>query len=132
MEAQLRRERECNLVATSENQVLLSDRSAIDPLVYAILTAKDEKEASEKRNALVNSVEFQRAIPMYQSSVFVLLNPVPDWLVDDGVRSMDNQVECSLVFRKALSELGISYSEIGPETRDLHERVAIVLGLLED
>lgn len=131
MEAQLRKEQECRLAAASDQQILLCDRSAIDPVVYAVLTGKDEEEALEKRNALVGTLEFQRALTLYRGSVVVLLNPVPEWLVDDGIRSLDNQIECLKVFRQVLCELGIGYSEIGPETKDLDRRVAIIRRLIQ-
>lgn len=127
LDAQLRREQECRIVAIAEQQILLCDRSAIDPVVYAILTAKNEDEAREKRSALVDLPDFQRALPLYRRALFVLLNPVPEWLVDDGIRSLDNQVDCLKVFKQVLSELEISYSEIGPETKDLDDRVTIIL-----
>lgn len=130
MKAQLLKEEECRIAATREQGILLSDRSAVDPVVYAILTASDENNAEYRRSELVDSAEFQAVLPLYQQVLFVLLNPVPGWLVDDGVRSLNDQVHCLEVFRKVLVDLKIDYFEIGTETKDLEKRVALVLDRL--
>jgi AAA domain len=128
MEEQLRQEAEGMVVAaSSDQQILLSDRSAIDPVVYAILTSSTENEVQDRWNRLVNSPEFQLALPMYRKAKFFLLKPVPEWVIDDGVRSLDNQNLCLSVFQKTLTELGIVYQEIGEETKDLNERVVKVM-----
>ncbi|KDQ53777.1 hypothetical protein JAAARDRAFT_136621 [Jaapia argillacea MUCL 33604] len=132
LEAQLEREEEAREAARAApgSHTILSDRSAIDPIVYAILTASNENEANHRRRTLTEKDGFRRALPRYQHAEFILLEPVPEWLVDDGVRSLDNHVECSRVFKEVLEELGIAYTVINAETKDLAERVEVALNLL--
>ena len=111
--------------------VKLSDRSGIDPIVYAMLTAASGEEALERRQALVSTPPFQRALPEYRAALVLLLKPVPEWVVDDGVRSLDDQVECLEVFRRVLFDLQIPFEEMGLEVLDIEERVDIVLGYMK-
>lgn len=106
--------------------LILSDRSGIDPVVYAILTAKDEDEARQKEDALANLAAFQMALHRYNDAIFFLLSPVKEWLVDDGVRNLDDHERCIIVFRQVLDELGIKYQEIGAEMKGLEDRVRLV------
>jgi nicotinamide riboside kinase len=111
--------------------IQLSDRSAIDPIVYAVLTSPDENEAQRRREILVNSPDFKNALPRYRRSTFILLAPVADWLKDDGVRLLEHQARCFEVFRQILVELGIPFLEIGAQMRFLEERVTMVMGLMK-
>jgi nicotinamide riboside kinase len=92
MEAQLLRENEARVAAARAERIVLSDRSAIDAIVYAVLNSANEDDGQRRFQKLVNSPRFQLALTAYRQSVIVLLTPVPEWLVDDGIRSMDNQV----------------------------------------
>ncbi|KZP28332.1 hypothetical protein FIBSPDRAFT_1039720 [Athelia psychrophila] len=108
-------------------RLLLSDRSAIDAVVYTVLTSSSEGEAEVRKKLLVESAEFQHALKHYRGANFILLRPVPEWLVDDGVRSLDDQEQCLKAFRKVLSELGIKFEEMGSEMKWLSDRVAFVV-----
>jgi nicotinamide riboside kinase len=127
LNAQVKREEE----ARTCNEVVLSDRSGVDPVVYALLTAKSEADALEKRRALASTPAFQGAVSAYRKALVVLLTPVPQWVVDDGVRSLDDQLSCLHVFRQLLAELKIIYTELGPERMDLKERVDFVVKKME-
>lgn len=129
LKAQLEQEQASRSVAGNSGvRVVLSDRSAIDPVAYAVLTAANEESARERMRVLVDTPEFQAALNWYRDGKFVLFKPVPEWLVDDGVRSMDTQ---SLeVFRDVLKELEIPYVELGEEIKDLQARVAFAKGLI--
>lgn len=109
--------------------IQLCDRSAVDPIVYAVLTAADPADAEARKQALVNMPEFQQVLPEYQASLFVLLIPVKEWMIDDGFRHVGDQTEVLRIFRETLSELGISYREIGQEMQFLAERVEFVKSL---
>jgi nicotinamide riboside kinase len=128
MEAQLAAEVEGRMYVAQrgQRQVLLSDRSAVDAITYTILTSKNKEEAEYKRRILVSSPQFQLALSSYRQAIFILLTPVPEWLVDDGVRSMDDGHRCLAVFRQVLSELEIKYEEIGGNMKDLSDRVEFV------
>ncbi|KAI6122018.1 AAA domain-containing protein [Pisolithus sp. B1] len=106
--------------------LILSDRSGIDPIVYAIMTAKDEGEAHQKEEVLVNIPAFQMALRRYKEAIFLLLNPVEEWLVDDGVRNLDHHERCIKVFRQVLDKFGIKYQEMGAETKKIEDRVRLL------
>jgi nicotinamide riboside kinase len=106
--------------------ILLSDRSAVDAVVYAALS--DMTTQAENTKALISSPEFLEVLPFYRSlhSTFVLLRPIPEWVVDDGVRSLADGEHCYAMFVKILKELDIPFVELGEGCRWLEERVAFV------
>ena len=128
MEAQLRAENEGRIYVAQRGrgQVLLSDRSAVDAIVYAILTSKSKEEIDDRWEALTGSPQFQLALSSYRQAVFILLTPVSEWLVDDGVRLLDDGLRCSAMFEQVLSELGIEFKEMGADTKKLSDRVEFV------
>ncbi|KNZ72228.1 hypothetical protein J132_04138, partial [Termitomyces sp. J132] len=123
--AQLEREKEGR-----ECPIQICDRSAVDPIVYAVLTSNTAEEARIRRNFLVNSPMFQAALEVYRQSTFLLLAPIPEWLVDDGVRLIEKQNQYFGVFKTELQRLGINFRIIGQDMRSQEERVVWVLGLL--
>jgi nicotinamide riboside kinase len=132
MTAQLEQERVARSVAgSSAVRIVLSDRSAIDPITYAVLTAANEDEGQERMRGLVGTADFQAALGRYRhDGTFVLFKPVPEWLVDDGVRNVDMQDQSLEVFRVLLKELEIPYIELGGEVKDLQARVAFAKRLI--
>lgn len=123
MLAQLEREAEvCERARNTGKTLILSDRSGIDPIVYAVLTAKDERQARQKKTLLVEHPTFQSALKRYRKAKFLLLRPVPEWLVDDGVRSLEQHARSFHIYLAVLAELGIPYHEIGDDMKDLSER----------
>ncbi|KAN0101108.1 AAA domain containing protein [Tylopilus felleus] len=123
MLAQLEKEAEvCERARNTRESLILSDRSGVDPIVYAILTAKDERQARQRKNLLVDHPTFQTALKRYRRAKFLLLRPVPEWIVDDGVRSLEQHARSFHVYRQVLAELGIPYQEMGEEIKDLSER----------
>ena len=109
---------------------VLCDRSAIDPLVYTLLTASDGEDWNRRKWSFTSSERFQRAIREYKNSVVLLLEPVQEWLVDDGVRLTENQERCLELFQLLLKELEIPYVRIGTEMTNLEERIDFVLRLI--
>jgi nicotinamide riboside kinase len=143
METQLSRERHGRDTAARSGQVLVSDRSGIDPIIYALLNAENEADRHRRLESLTSSPQFQLALSAYRRSVVVLLAPVSEWVVDDGVRSLENQVstvmievltphfdsmqvQCLAVFKEVLSMLRIPYRQIGSEMKGLADRVTMV------
>ncbi|KAG7097912.1 hypothetical protein E1B28_005223 [Marasmius oreades] len=129
---------------------LLCDRSAVDPIVYAVLTSSRVADAdatgsgsgsgsgssstgtsleNARRDSLIQSPSFQAILPMYLSplSSFYLLEPVESWLKDDGFRYVGEQLESFEIFKRVLGELGIVYRLIGKDMLDLDERIRFVL-----
>ena len=109
--------------------VRVCDRTAIDPIVYAILTSRDEEESRNRQNYLTRSANFQKALQQYRESIVILLKPVAEWMVDDGIRSTENQDECLKIYRRLLAEMDVPYYEFGREIMFLPERVGFVMGL---
>ena len=107
------------------NRLLLSDRSAVDPVVYAYL--KNVAGAG----SLIRSAEFQKVLPLYRQSSFLLLKPIPEWLKDDGVRSLDGQDECYFAFKDVLKMLEIPFWEMDETCMDLEIRVTRALEALD-
>ena len=112
-----------------KHTVRVCDRTAIDPIVYAILTSRDEEESRSKENHLTRSANFQKALQQYRKSIVILLKPVAEWMVDDGIRSTENQDECLQIYRRLLAEMDVPYYEFGREIMFLPERVGFVMGL---
>ena len=109
---------------------VLADRSAIDPVVYSILMSSDEGNAHERRDQLIQMDEFQFILPFYRQSLFFLLEPVEEWVVDDGIRLIENSRLCFEIFQATLQSLGIEYHVIGKDTKPILERVAVVTKLV--
>ena len=124
---------EAHLVFEEESlaahSVRVCDRAAIDPVVYAILTSRDEEEARRRQNHLTHSANFEKALQRYRQSIVILLKPVAEWLVDDGIRNTERQDECLQLYKSLLREMDIPYYEFGRESMFLPERVGIVMGL---
>ncbi|KAJ4468846.1 hypothetical protein J3R30DRAFT_3661779 [Lentinula aciculospora] len=97
------------------HSTLLSDRSAVDAVVYAALSELVVKSGNTQ--TLISSPEFQAILPFYRSpkSKFVLLRPIQAWIVDDGVRSLKDGEHYYDMF-----------IELGEDCRWLEERIAIV------
>lgn len=121
--AQIEHEQELSV----PGRVLLSDRSALDPIVYAVLTAPSAEEAQQRKESLLKQPQIPGTLDRYKTALFVLLEPIEDWRVEDGVRVMDRPQECLAIYKQLLAELGIAYRVIGNDTRRLEDRVAWVL-----
>ncbi|KAJ3995930.1 AAA domain-containing protein [Lentinula boryana] len=109
VKAQVAKDREARQNTTAENTalgqpILLSDRSAVDAIVYAALSELTVKSGSTQ--ALISSSDFQEVLALYRSarSTFVLLRPIKEWMVDDGVRSLEDGEHCYAMFVKVLRE----------------------------
>ena len=109
--------------------VRVCDRTVLDPIVYAILTSRNEEESRGKQNHLTRSANFQKALQQYRKSIVILLKPVAEWLVDDGIRSTENPDNCLQIYRRLLAEMDVPYYEFGREMMFLPERVGFVMGL---
>ncbi|KAK0204327.1 AAA domain-containing protein [Desarmillaria ectypa] len=125
MDAQIDHEKETR----GSFPVQVFDRSAVDPIVYAVLTGRSDLDGKERWKSLSRKDNFKETLADYRkpSSVFFLLAPVEEWLVDDGTRHLDNGKECFGIFERVLSGLGISYSIIGEGVKSLNDRTSLVL-----
>ena len=117
---------------STKEKVLLSDRCAIDALVY---TRKYVSENAYK--TLCETLEFREALGRYRGEraegndgtqvLFILTLPVAEWLIDDGIRSMDEPEAVLEEFRNVLNELEIPFVELGSEIMELGRRVEWVV-----
>lgn len=136
LEAQVKAERDAMAsLASSDStkeKVLLSDRCAIDALVY---TRKYVSEDAYK--TLCETLEFQEALGRYRGErakgnhgtqvLFILTLPVAEWLIDDGIRSMDEPEAVLEEFRNVLNDMEIPFVELGSEIMELGRRVEWVV-----
>ncbi|KZT63462.1 hypothetical protein DAEQUDRAFT_733789 [Daedalea quercina L-15889] len=104
--------------------VLLSDRSAIDPIVYA--STSKSPAAEDMRHRLMQNPQFQATLPLYRRSLFIVLQPVKEWIRDDGVRSLEDPWQYNKQLFATLEELNIPYVTIGADLKDIDSRVAFV------
>ncbi|KAH7343654.1 AAA domain-containing protein [Rhizoctonia solani] len=106
-----------------DHPFLLCDRSAIDPLVYAALSATEATGGE----ILAESDGLWHILLIYRRAVFILLNPVKEWIEDDGVRSLADPSGYPSTYRQYLNQFGIKYYEIDSSLKDLDGRVNVVL-----
>ena len=149
MEAQLSAERRAITSAaeqtgTGVRLLVLSDRSAIDPCVYAAASTVPGAEVRSQK--LLRHEGFRERLPFYRRSLFgkcrahttatksaqgvplaVVLESVPEWMEDDGVRSLEDPKKYGEVLQHTLDELGIAYITLGEPVEDLIERVRYVM-----
>lgn len=116
-----------------EHVNFVSDRSAIDPLVYLM-----HYSHSEMLNKITCTIEWQNVRKRYgdvRKSLVILLLPVEEFLVDDDVRyiakSMHDWHSLAASFQKFLSEQGIAAHELGDYCRKIGDRVERVLNEFE-
>jgi nicotinamide riboside kinase len=120
-------EKELALLKVGTN--FLSDRSAIDPIIYLKHYSGDEGA-----NRITSTDHWQKVRDRYSdpnSSLIVLLSPVEEFLVDDSIRyiarSLDDWHALASSFRSFLWEQKIPFVEIGKECKLIDERVACLM-----
>lgn len=57
----------------------------------------------------------------------MILQPVAEWLEDDGVRSLEDPWKYNIRLREMLTTLDIPFEEIAETTKDLSRRVDLVI-----
>ncbi|THH07667.1 hypothetical protein EW145_g3224 [Phellinidium pouzarii] len=115
-------------VARGDATVILSDRSIVDPIAYALLSS--QTDGNERAQALINTAQLQLSLPHLRRSTVVLLDSVPEWVVDDGVRSVDESYASVDAFRSILKQLEIPFHEVDGTCTDLQDRVQKVLKMI--
>ncbi|EMD32885.1 hypothetical protein CERSUDRAFT_87609 [Gelatoporia subvermispora B] len=128
MAAQLAAEERVLQMPLEGDIIMLSDRSAIDPIVYA--ATSEVPGAAERERLLLGDGAFRAILPFYRRSLFVLLQPVIEWIVDDGVRSLEDPWRYNSALMKTLDGLEIPYVQIGEETKNIQARIEFVLSYL--
>jgi predicted ATPase len=122
LQAQVNAER----LALKEGKWFISDRSGIDPIVYAV-----KHVSKDAKSHLIKSAEWLELRDRMRESVIVVCEAGADWLTDDGVRLMpesrEDWIDFHQLFCRCLDELGLNYEVLPCGTTSLRERVSFVL-----
>ena len=120
MEAQLKQEETC------QAPLQLSDRSGLDPIVYAKRFGPIDAAGD-----MLDSSTWAELRLRLASSVIVVCEPRREWLTDDGTRLMpldwDDWTETHRVFCSLLDGCGLKYSILPAVVHMLSDRVDFVL-----
>jgi nicotinamide riboside kinase len=121
LQAQLSAER-----AMLTGEWFVSDRSGVDPIVYARRYGNKDAES-----ALIKSPEWLELRERMRKSVVIVCEAGAEWLTDDGVRLMPESREDWIGFHQlfcsCLDDLGLNYEVLPCNVTSLHERVTFVL-----
>lgn len=121
LEAQFNSERE----ALTKSDWIISDRSGIDPIIYA-----SRHIGSEAVKLMVSSDYWQELRERMSQSLVFVCETVESWLVSDGVRLMPRDVEDWIEydeeFFRLLEGAGIRYEVIPRSIQNLDERASFV------
>lgn len=122
-------EAESKILDSRTNAFFLSDRSAIDPVVYLA-----HYSGVEEARKIMSTSDWQKARERYADSkrtLIILLLPVMEFLVDDDFRYVAKSYQdwCALAktFQTLMKEEGIPVVEIGEECLEIQARVAVLL-----
>jgi nicotinamide riboside kinase len=125
LSAQLNAE-EAALEKRSSRAWYVSDRSGLDPVVYATIFA-GEDDAQD----MLRGVEWMKLEERMKKGLVVLCEAGCSWLIDDGTRLMPKDLEEWLkvdsTFRALLETLDIEYVLLPKDVLDTRHRVEIVL-----
>ncbi|EHK43299.1 hypothetical protein TRIATDRAFT_225683, partial [Trichoderma atroviride IMI 206040] len=121
LEAQFSTERE----ALAKNGWIISDRSGMDPIIYA-----SRHIGSEAVELMVSSDYWKELRDRMSHSLVFVCETVEAWLVSDGVRLMPRDLqdwsEYDEEFCRMLDSAGIHYQMIPRSMQNLEDRVAHV------
>lgn len=112
----------------SEDRWIISDRSAVDPVMYA-----KHHAGEDAHQILLETPEWRKLERKMRSSVVIVCQAVPAWLKDDGVRLMPKDdsdwTEFHNIFCDFLTERKIPFVILPNSTIDLDSRVKFVFNL---
>ncbi|KAL7950150.1 AAA domain-containing protein [Trichoderma barbatum] len=121
LEAQFNSERK----ALARNSWIISDRSGLDPLIYA-----SRHIGSEAVKIMASSNYWQELRDRMSTSLVFVCETVEAWLVSDGVRLMPKDVEDWMEydeeFCRMLDSSGIQYQIIPRSVENLEDRASFV------
>jgi predicted ATPase len=112
--------------ALCQSSWFISDRSGIDPIVYARRYTGQESSAM-----MMESAAWLESRSRMEQSLIVVCEAGVDWLEDDGVRlmpqSLDDWMEFHHLFCSILNEAGLYFFVIPRGMKSITERVQLVL-----
>ncbi|KAL8904210.1 MAG: hypothetical protein Q9207_003422 [Kuettlingeria erythrocarpa] len=119
-------EAQCEAEKAAGNQWYISDRSGLDPLVYA-----RQYVGVDETLALMQEQSWQELQERMRSGVVIVCESGGEWLIDDGVRLMPQDRDAWLqmhgTFCQMLGELSIVYHVLPVSMPDLRARVDFVV-----
>ena len=125
LKAQLEAE-EAALHGSPSNAWFISDRSGLDPIVYAKLFVGED--AAQQ---MISSDEWKALGERMKNGLVILCEAGCTWLIDDGTRLMPKDMEDWLrvnsAFHEVLETLAIDNILMPKNVSDLQQRVQIVL-----
>jgi nicotinamide riboside kinase len=109
----------------SDDVMLISDRSGIDPIVYAARYAP-----AGERKSLLDSQAWRELRNRMSRSLVIVCEPVESWLKDDGVRLMPMDLnewfEIHQSFRAHLEDAKIQFCVLSADKTSTSDRVEFV------
>ena len=125
----LEAQREAEVAAGHEWYI--SDRSGLDPLVYA-----RQYVGVDETGTLMRTDAWQDLERRMKSGLVIVCEAGGEWLVDDGVRLMpqdrDAWIQMHSNFCEMLDKLGIAFHVLPVSIRELGARIEFVLSRLQD
>jgi hypothetical protein len=116
------------ILGSNSGEGLIIDGTAVDALVYC-----REYVSEDAYKNLCKTLEFQEALWRCGGAkidgnngarvLFILALPVAEWLIDDGVRNMDEPEAVLEEFRYVLNEWEIPFVELGRDLMELGRRI---------
>ncbi|KAL9615081.1 MAG: hypothetical protein Q9167_000504 [Letrouitia subvulpina] len=107
----------------------ISDRSGLDPIVYA-----RQHVGKEAADELIQNSTWKTLEKQMRGSLIVVCEPDADWLVDDGVRLMPDNVQAwnnfHHLFCACLDSLDLPYAVLPKYTRNLQQRIEFVIRMI--
>ncbi|KAL7622346.1 hypothetical protein AAE478_007850 [Parahypoxylon ruwenzoriense] len=112
------------------NKWFISDRSGIDPIVYA-----KRYVSQEAATKLFQTLEWIELKERMGRSLIIVCEPGSGWLKDDGVRLMPEDMEDWVQFHKmfcsTLDEMGLQYETLPHEMDNIIDRARHVIAKWE-
>lgn len=109
-----------------KSDFFISDRSGVDPVVYARIFVGEEAARDMMGTEIWKDIERNM-----RSARILVCEPVPAWLHDDGVRLMPTDIDeldsLHQSFCQLLQELGMEFTVVPKEMTDIDERVKLAL-----
>ncbi|KAH6889765.1 AAA domain-containing protein [Thelonectria olida] len=111
--------------ALRDSQWIISDRSGLDPIVYAHRHLGPKTAAN-----MMKSAAWRELRPRMEKSLIFVCEPGADWLVDDGLRLVPRDREdwdgIHRDFCQVLEQTGLRYEIVPCEMLGIGERMAFV------
>lgn len=121
----LEAQRDAERAALRDKQWIISDRSGLDPIVYA-----QRYLGHETADAMLTSAAWQELRWRMSRSLILVCEAGTNWLVDDGVRLMpqdrDDWIGTHREFCEVLERVGLPYDVIPCTLAGIDDRTAFV------